>query len=69
MVKVYEALLKERIELYVEEIEKEIHENDKLINRYGKSELSKIEVLEYFKKRLLKIKNEFEITRKILNYL
>ncbi len=69
MKRVYEASLRERLELYVEQIESEIIANDSLISKYEKSESSKIEVLEYFRDRLSKIKNDFEITRKVLNSL
>lgn len=69
MIKVYEALLRERLELYVEQIENEIFANNSLINKYEKSERSKIKVLEYFKNKLSKIKNDFEITKRVLNSL
>jgi len=66
---IYEAMLRERIELYVEEIEKEIDENNKMIKKYEKMSSSKVEVLEYFKDRLSKIKREFEIAKKVFENL
>ena len=62
------ANLKERLELYIEMLEKEIQENQKMIQNY-KNDKSTSKVLNYFKQRLDKIKNEFEITKKVINEL
>jgi len=65
----YEATIRERIELYVETIETEIAENEKLINRYKNKNDKNIAVLEYFTERLNKLKHDFETTKKVLSSL
>jgi len=69
MKNIYEAILKERIECYVQQLEIEISENDKLLKRYENSENKTVEILEYFKERLSKIKEDFETAKKLLETL
>jgi len=65
----YEASIKERLELYVEEIELEINKNEKLIRMYKSSDKKQIDVLKYFEERLGQLKKDFETTKRILKGL
>lgn len=52
--------------MFEEMIGQEIQENDILINRYQDEDCSQVQVLEYFKKRLRTIKEEFTTAKKVI---
>jgi len=60
--KQYKASLQERLELYINQLDNEIAANTDSIKRNSYQD----KVREYFVKKLKKIKNEFEITKKII---
>ena len=60
----FEAALRERIEMYIDNISDEIVENEKLLEMYKNSESRQEDVLKYFIERLDVIKKEFEIVLK-----
>lgn len=64
-----EAILKEKLELYLEMIGNEIEENSKLIIKYENCSTSKPEVLEFFKNKHCAIKKEFAKFQKVLESL
>jgi hypothetical protein len=60
--KQYKASLQERLELYINQLDNEIAANTDSIKRNSYQD----KVREYFVAKLKKIKNEFEITKKII---
>ena len=58
MSNIYETALRERVELYIEQLKLEIEQNEKLLNRYSKGEIKQQNVLNYFIEKLNEIKND-----------
>ena len=56
---IYESALRERVEMYLEQLEYEISENEKLLKKYNKGK-SQANVLEYFLKKLNSIKRDYQ---------
>jgi hypothetical protein len=63
-VNTFEAALRERIEMYIDNISEEIIENEKLLDKYKDSEGCQEDVIEYLINRLDVIRKEFQIVLK-----